>query len=134
MGYRVWIVGLMLIGLTGVSEAATVELTANASPEADWAGDHLYRAPGTCVAPGPYVKVATVPATTGGALVLFTDRTVPNGIFCYYATAFDHSGNESVPSNLVETTVDAQAPAAPGGLRFRDPEEGLDAIGELSQP
>lgn len=110
----------------GVSEAAVVELTANPNTEADWAGDRFYRAPGTCAAPGPFVIVGTVAPTTGGAQVLFRDGNVPNGLFCYYATAFDFAGNESVPSNLVPVSVDAQAPAPPVGLRVSVPEVDAD--------
>ncbi|MCS6302366.1 MAG: hypothetical protein H8K07_01670 [Nitrospira sp.] len=118
MTRRLLIVLLLCFGLAGVSDAATQDLSANPNAEADWAGDRLYRAPGSCTAPGTFVIVQTVPPTTGGALVRFTDPNVPDGIFCYQATAFDVAGNESEPSNRVEVTMDATAPAAPTGLQL----------------
>jgi hypothetical protein len=122
MTRRLLILALCLIGFAGVSEAATVELTSDSNTETDLAGYRLYRAPGTCQAAG-----LTVGPTTGGARVLYRDLTVPNGTFCYYATAFDVAGNESLPSNLVTVSVDAQAPAPPGNLRYLPPEAELES-------
>jgi hypothetical protein len=130
MKWTLLVVALMCLGLASMSEAATVELTSNANTEPDLAGYRLYRAPGTCAASGPFVAVLTVPPTTDGALVRYRDVNVPNGTFCYYATAFDVAGNESLPSNRVQTTVDAIAPAPPGNLRLIPSEAESDA-GEI---
>ncbi|BFU90155.1 MAG: hypothetical protein NTAFB01_13420 [Nitrospira sp.] len=131
MTRRMLVLTLLGLGLAGVSGAATQQLTVNPNTEADWAGDRLYRAPGNCAAPGAFAIVATVPATTGGVLVRFTDPTAPDGIFCYQATAFDVAGNESPPSNRVDVTVDASPPAAPTGLQFTAPaaDASADAVG-----
>lgn len=115
---RRWLLTLCLVGMAALCDAATMNLSVQPNTEADWAGDRLYRAIGSCTTPGPFTLVVTVPPTTGGALVNFTDLNIPDGTFCYRATAFDNAGNESSPSNLVEVTVDAIAPAPPVNLRL----------------
>lgn len=97
--------------------AATVKLAADANSEPDWASDNLYRAPGACTNPGAFAKVSTVPKTTNGAAVAFTDANVADGTYCYKATAVDTAGNESLFSNSVEVVVNVNPPAAPANLR-----------------
>lgn len=101
----------------GLASAATVNLAVDPNTEDDWASDNFYRAPGSCARPGAFAKVGNVPKTTGGAAVLFSDTAVPDGTFCYRATALDTSGNESVFSNSVEVVVNINPPAAPTNLR-----------------
>lgn len=115
---RMLVLTLLCLGFAGLSEAATVELSSQANTESDLAGYRLYRAPGQCASPGPYVTLQTVLAMKDAVTVLYTDPTVPNGLWCYYVTAYDISGNESLPSNLVQVMIDAVAPAAPVGLQL----------------
>ena len=110
----------LLVGLWSGSpaEAATVNLAVDANTEGDWASDNLYRAPGVCTNPGAFAKVASSPKTTGGAAVTFSDLNVPDGTFCYKATAVDTANNESLSfSNTVQEVVNVNPPVAPANLR-----------------
>lgn len=108
---------LALVCLPTRSHAATVNLAVDANTEADWASDNFYRAPGTCLNPGAFAKVGTALKSTAGAAVTFTDSAVPDGQYCYAATAVDTVGNESVQSNKLGVTVNVNPPAAPANLR-----------------
>lgn len=109
--------GVLGLGGWSAAAAAVVSLAADPNTEADWAGDRLYRAPGSCTQPGAFAVVASAPPTTGGATVTFTDTIPTDGTYCYYATALDTAGNESAPSNRVEVRVDTRPPTAPANLR-----------------
>lgn len=60
---------------------------------------------------GAFEFIATTTATT------YTDVNRTDGSHCYYVTAVDDTGNESLPSNTVCTVVDTLRPGSPTNLR-----------------
>jgi len=58
----------------------------------------------------------TLIATVGPGVETFSEMR-PDGEWCYYATAVDDDGNESVPSNTECKTIDTLLPGSPGNLR-----------------
>ena len=115
----VGLVALVLVVLmVGQADAATVKLGVDPNTESDWVSDNLYRAPGKCLAPGAFAKVASAPK---GPSVTFTDTVTADGDYCYAATAVDASGMESVQSNKVGVTVTENPPGAPPNLRQLPP-------------
>lgn len=108
---------IMLVLFGTSSWAVDKKYAVDANTEADWASDKLYRATGTCANPANFITVDTSPKTTGGAPVIFDDVNVPDGTYCYKATAIDTAGNESPFSNTLGVTVNANPPAAPANLR-----------------
>ena len=97
-------------------QAASVNLAWNANPEADLAGYNLYRAPGTCALPGAFAKTNTFvkPAVTG------SNSVTVDGDYCYALTAYDVGGLESLFSNKVGVTVNANPPAVPANVHLVD--------------
>lgn len=76
----------------------------------DLAGFKIYRA---TVAGGPYtlvVDLADPLATT------YLDTNLPDGLYCYVATAYDAELNESDYSNEVCKLIDSISPNAPSNL------------------
>lgn len=47
----------------------------------------------------------------------YSDTTLTDGVFCYYVTAVDETGNESLPSNIACKTIDTILPGSPANLQ-----------------
>lgn len=89
--------------------AATASWTAVSDPELH--GYKLYRAPGTCAAPGAFATVQTYGLVTSGPV----PNPATNGTYCHRLTAFNAAG-ESPFSNTVEFKYVTNPPLAPQGL------------------
>ena len=113
MNRTIWIV-LVLVSLSsGISSAWAATASWNANTEADLSGYNLYRAPGSCAAPGAFAKTDTYAKTAVSGSV--TNPT-SDGIYCFRLTAFDAANNESPFSTSVEVPLNVVPPAAPTGL------------------
>jgi len=109
--------------------AATVEggddirLTWDAAGEADLAGYLLMRDGVLVNAPGPVGEVTPyLLPPSGGLGESFLDADRPDGTFRYTVIAVDQAGNQSLPSNLAEATVETGAPTSV----LVEPEEGTE--------
>lgn len=100
------LVAIMLCAATS-AWAATASWTGSA--EAD--GYRLYRAAGTCAAPGPFTLIETYGAVTQGPV----QNPTSNGVYCYRLTAYNFAG-ESAVSNAVELRSIVNPPLAPQNL------------------
>ena len=100
---------LMLILLTGLAQAQTTltlnwdapTTNADGTPLTDLAGFKVYHTTTT----GSYNAIDVVDVGN----VLTTDRVMPAGSYCFVATAYDASTNESAYSN--EVCADVLPPA-----------------------
>lgn len=117
---RNWIAGLLaLLALLAawIAFAATANLTweapttnSDGSPLTDLASYKIYR---EVNGDGNFALLAGVaePTTT------YSDTTLSDGVFCYYVTAVDDTGNESGPSNTACKTIDTILPGSPANLQ-----------------
>jgi len=105
-------VGVMLlcVGLLAASaQAASVSLSWSYTQGADPASVfNVNRQPGCA---GAFAKIVQIPVTQ----LTYTDSNLAPGTYCWNITALDAQGGESVPSNTVRFSVQAQ-PAPPSGL------------------
>lgn len=90
----------------------------DANSESDLAGYRLYQSDTA----GQYefgseFAITTIPKGS----VTTTLKDIPEGIWFFVVTAYDDSGNESVPSNEVSAKIDNTSPAAPTTLRIKRP-------------
>jgi hypothetical protein len=96
------------VALGGLAEASTATWAANT--EADLNGYNMYRAPGTCAAPGAFVKIDTFTKTE---LTGVLDNPATDGPYAHKLTAFDTANNESLFSTCVEMVYNVVPPKAP---------------------
>ena len=115
-----WLSILMFFGAgLAISDDASLTVTAPSrntdnSVLDNLAGLNFYRGP----AGGPYELIGTVAETTAGATVTYLDQNLPDGTYCYVATAFNNQApaDESDYSNEVCKTIDTRTPRAPSNL------------------
>jgi hypothetical protein len=109
---------ILLVGFVANAHAAVVTFEWAANTESDLAGYRIYKSTvsgqyvyGPSNAAGNYGKVTTGTVNVTG---------VEGDRFYFVLTAYDTSGNESLPSNEVSYVVpDTTPPAAPKGLMMR---------------
>ena len=101
---------LAMASMAWADSNVTLQWTANT--ENDLAGYRIYRG---AQAGGPYTQVGNDIACgpNDATCCEFIDMNIPDGTYCWVATAFDTSGNESEYSNEVIDTLDSVAPAPP---------------------
>lgn len=102
-----------MILMAGSAMAAKLQWEPNT--EADWAGNNIYRAVGSCANPANFVKInaAVLPKST---VPVYTDNPAQDGDYCWVVTATDTGGLESLFSNKVGLTVNVNPPVAPQRL------------------
>ena len=98
--------------MPSLSWSATASWDAVVDPELQ--GYRLYRAPGTCAAPGAFAMVATYGLVTTGTVA----NPATNGTYCHRLTAFNPAG-ESLFSNTVELKYVVNPPPAPANLSVK---------------
>jgi len=102
------VVFLFMSGMAMAASSVTFEWDANS--ETDLAGYRLYQSQELGVYTfGDGNQVATIPV--GTETVEITD--VADGTYFWVLTAYDISGNESLPSNEVTASLDSTAPESP---------------------
>jgi hypothetical protein len=99
----------VIIAAIESANAATASWTAVNDPELQ--GYKLYRAPGTCAAPGAFATIQTYGLVTSGPV----PNPTTNGTYCHRLTAFNAAG-ESPFSNTAELKYVTNPPLAPQGL------------------
>jgi len=93
------------------SAGADVTFEWDSNTEADMSHYNIYRSADNQVT---WNKVNAAPILhTGMGTETWTEMSVPDGTYSWYATAVDTGNNESGPSNIVTATIDTQAPAPP---------------------
>jgi len=120
-----WFTGLLLAILAAlgagvaISDDASLTVTAPSrntdnSVLDNLAGLNFYRGP----LGGPYELIGSVPETVAGATVTYLDSNLPDGTYCYVATAYNNQApaDESDYSNEVCKTIDTRVPRAPANL------------------
>jgi len=105
---RIFLIALFGL-LIGVAHSADKTLTWDANTETDLAGYKIYYAP-IGIETWTAVNVGNVTQYSRSALGILEDG------HNYYVTAYDTSGNESGPSNV----IDDVSPSPPSGCRWLD--------------
>lgn len=103
---------LILVLSVGSAFAYTASWQAVVDP--DLQGYRLYRAPGSCAAPGAFAVVDTYGVVTAGPVA----NPLTNGTYCHKLAAFNPAG-ESPFSNTVELKYVVNPPIAPQGLTVK---------------
>ncbi len=103
---KVFCIVACLMFIASTSFAASILVTWNPVTDPDLAGYNIFDKVGT----GPNIKVGTVGVMTTPS---FTIPNVPDGFHVITVTAFDGSGNESLPSDPASGNVDSVPPAKP---------------------
>lgn len=104
--FKSLLVTIVIVLFSSVSFAASIGVTWNANSETDLAGYNIYDKVGT----GTNAKVGTTGVSSNPT---FTIPSVVDGVHTVTVTAFDSSGNESLPSDPESITVDTVAPGIP---------------------
>lgn len=105
---------LMVVLFPAISLAASRKLQCDPNTEPDLAGYKLYW--------GTQSGFYTQQVDTGKQLELgYTVTGLTDGYYCFVATAYDTSGNESGYSNEVCLQVDSTPPKNPVNLRIQQP-------------
>lgn len=102
-------------GLTAHSPVSgQINLSWNASVASDLAGYRIFvSAPPTGSISGPWVELTT--RTAGVTSYVYTPTFNPNATWYFYVTAYDTTGNQSAPSNLVSSKATGSQPGGVGG-------------------
>jgi hypothetical protein len=90
-----WMMLAVLLIFTGTASAFTIKW--NMGTEKDLAGYKIYLAPGTCAAPGKWIRVKTV-----GKVTQTSYTPTASGTFCFAVRSFDTSNNISKSSKLIQ--------------------------------
>lgn len=106
--------GVIIAALVGASPSFAATATWTESADAD--GYRLYRAIGTCAAPGAFAIIETYGAVTTGPV----PRPIVNGTYCYKMTAYNFEG-ESPFSNAVQLRSVVNPPPAPQNFGVTTP-------------
>lgn len=97
---------------TGVAHCVNLSFTApTGTPAAT--GYFMYRATGACATGLTFTVLNTTAFTT--LTYQDTSNLMPNGSYCYYVTAVDAAGIQSLGSNQVQAAIPGP-PGAPTGL------------------
>lgn len=107
---KLLLIGAMVLALGSAAWAATLTVMWDANTEEDLAGYRLYQSDTAgAYTYGTEHAISDVPAGTETATV----QDIADGTWFWVLTAYDTSGNESLPSNEVTKTIDGTAPNAP---------------------
>ena len=98
--------------------AADVSFRWNANTEPDLAGYRLYHKATAGVTTGDELIVDIACGPNDLACALYTQTGVPDGPHFWILTAYDQSGNESLPSVEQDRLIDKTPPAPPTWLEL----------------
>jgi len=101
---------VVLLGLSSMAHAGTVNIAWNANTESDLAGYRLYYGE-TPRAQGAYTQSVTIGQKDATAWTISVDP----GVYYFALTAYDERGNESVFSAEVMAEVPVNAPPGKPG-------------------